>query len=168
MVCLVCLVTIVHFVTLICRDFNAPLVPPRPADSSAATIASAGLLFLANMEKSLTPPNNTGYDIWTNHAIQVRQFSPTASDIADSHLLPRSWMTQLRSPGNLNGRASCQMALWITLRRHQIIWLVLSMVRFILCFIRLSLTDHGITGDYYYVKAGNDLINMGLAKCPSS
>ena len=72
MVCLVCLITVAHVVTLVFRDFNAPLHPPRPADSSAATIASTGLLLLANMEKSLTPPNNTGYDIWTGHAIKVR------------------------------------------------------------------------------------------------
>lgn len=34
-----------------CRDFNAPLTPPpRPADSSAATIAATGLLLLAQQE----------------------------------------------------------------------------------------------------------------------
>lgn len=32
------------------RDFNAPLQPPRPADSSAATIAASGLLLLAQGE----------------------------------------------------------------------------------------------------------------------
>ena len=53
------------------RDFNAPLYPPRPADSSAATIAANGLLLLANMEKSLTPSNTTGYKLWADHAIKV-------------------------------------------------------------------------------------------------
>lgn len=33
------------------RDYNAPLIPaPRPADSSAATIAATGLLLLAKLE----------------------------------------------------------------------------------------------------------------------
>ena len=53
------------------RDFNAPLVPPRPADSSAATIASTGLLLLSRMEKSLTPPNITGAELWSKFSIFV-------------------------------------------------------------------------------------------------
>jgi hypothetical protein len=36
-----------------CRDFNAPLAPaPRPADSSAATIAVTALLLLAKQESA--------------------------------------------------------------------------------------------------------------------
>ena len=54
------------------RDFNAPLVPPRPADSSAATIASTALLLLSRIEKTLSPPNITGSLVWQNLAIEVK------------------------------------------------------------------------------------------------
>jgi hypothetical protein len=30
-----------------------------------------------------------------------------------------------------------------------------------------NMTDIVIQGDYYYIKAGNDLITMDLARCPS-
>ncbi|KAF9072874.1 glycoside hydrolase family 88 protein [Rhodocollybia butyracea] len=46
-------------------DFNAPLVPPpRPADSSAATIAANGLLLLAQVDP-------TQADKWTNAALEI-------------------------------------------------------------------------------------------------
>ncbi|KAJ3781544.1 hypothetical protein GGU10DRAFT_390553 [Lentinula aff. detonsa] len=49
------------------RDFDAPLSPsPRPADSSAATIAANGLLLLAQVD----PANATN---WSNAAIQILQ-----------------------------------------------------------------------------------------------
>ena len=54
------------------RDFNAPLTPPRPADSSAAMIAANGLLLLSQGELALSPPNTTGADYYTNAAIEVR------------------------------------------------------------------------------------------------
>ncbi|KAJ3795891.1 glycoside hydrolase family 88 protein [Lentinula aff. detonsa] len=48
-------------------DFDAPLSPsPRPADSSAATIAANGLLLLAQVD----PANATN---WSNAAIQILQ-----------------------------------------------------------------------------------------------
>ncbi|KAE9395807.1 d-4,5 unsaturated-glucuronyl hydrolase-like protein [Gymnopus androsaceus JB14] len=48
-------------------DFNAPLdPPPRPADSSAATIAANGLLLLAQVDP-------TQADKWTNAAINILQ-----------------------------------------------------------------------------------------------
>ncbi|KAG6919910.1 hypothetical protein DXG01_013259 [Tephrocybe rancida] len=50
-------------------DFNAPLEPaPRPADSSAATIASTALLLLAQVETSKA---NAKY--YTNSAIHITQ-----------------------------------------------------------------------------------------------
>lgn len=52
------------------RDFNAPLVPPRPADSSAATIAASALLLLADQELSIL--NITGSVYYTNEVIKVR------------------------------------------------------------------------------------------------
>lgn len=55
------------------RDFNAPLNPPRPADSSAAMIAANGLLLLSQGELSLQPANKTGSDYYINAAIQVRR-----------------------------------------------------------------------------------------------
>ncbi|KAF7796909.1 hypothetical protein EIP86_008094 [Pleurotus ostreatoroseus] len=52
-------------------DFNAPLTPPRPADSSAAMIAANGLLLLSQGELALSPPNTTGADYYTNAAIEL-------------------------------------------------------------------------------------------------
>jgi hypothetical protein len=98
------------FMNLFCRDFNAPLHPPRPADSSAATIAATGLLLLANMEKSLTPSNTTGYKLWTKHAIKVRHRSLTAGE-ASPIVLPfaRSWPIQPSLLGSLIGKVCCRM-----------------------------------------------------------
>lgn len=59
-----------------CRDFNAPLVPPRPADSSAAMIAANGLILLSEGELSLQPPNTTGANYYTNAAIEVSALQP--------------------------------------------------------------------------------------------
>ncbi|EJF62648.1 glycoside hydrolase family 88 protein [Dichomitus squalens LYAD-421 SS1] len=50
-------------------DFNAPLVPPRPADSSAAMIAANGLFLLADQELSVL--NVTGAAYYTNVAIKI-------------------------------------------------------------------------------------------------
>ncbi|OJT11143.1 Unsaturated glucuronyl hydrolase, partial [Trametes pubescens] len=50
-------------------DFNAPLVPPRPADSSAATIAASALLLLADQELSIL--NVTGSAYYTNEVIKM-------------------------------------------------------------------------------------------------
>ncbi|KAI0329874.1 d-4,5 unsaturated-glucuronyl hydrolase-like protein [Cubamyces sp. BRFM 1775] len=50
-------------------DFNAPLVPPRPADSSAAMIAANGLLLLADQELSIL--NATGAAYYTAEVIKM-------------------------------------------------------------------------------------------------
>ena len=60
-------------------DFNAPLVPPRPADSSAAMIAANGLLLLARQEQSLHPTNQSGASYFTNAAIKVHSFASSTS-----------------------------------------------------------------------------------------
>ncbi|GBE82687.1 d-4,5 unsaturated -glucuronyl hydrolase-like protein [Sparassis crispa] len=52
-------------------DFNAPLNPPRPADSSAAMIAVNGLLLLSQQELLLNPPNVTGSAYYVHAALQV-------------------------------------------------------------------------------------------------
>jgi len=52
-------------------DFNAPLVPPRPADSSAAMIAANGLLLLAQQERSLYPANQSGASYFVNASVKV-------------------------------------------------------------------------------------------------
>ncbi|KAI0086205.1 d-4,5 unsaturated-glucuronyl hydrolase-like protein [Irpex rosettiformis] len=52
-------------------DFNAPLDPPRPADSSAAMIAANGLLLLSQGELSLSPANKSGSDFYIDSAIQI-------------------------------------------------------------------------------------------------
>ena len=52
-------------------DFNAPLVPAPPADSSAAMIAANGLLLLAQLEQSIVPANQSGASYYSQEAIQV-------------------------------------------------------------------------------------------------
>jgi hypothetical protein len=52
-------------------DFNAPLVPARPADSSAAMIVANGLLLLAKQEKCVVPANGSAVSYYRNAAIQV-------------------------------------------------------------------------------------------------
>ena len=64
-----------------CRDFNAPLVPPRPADSSAAMIAANGLLLLADQELSIL--NATGAAYYTAEVVKVRVIPYTPERRAD-------------------------------------------------------------------------------------
>lgn len=52
-------------------DFNAPLVPARPADTSAAMIAVNGLLLLAKQEQSIVSTNQSGLSHYFHAAIQV-------------------------------------------------------------------------------------------------
>jgi hypothetical protein len=55
-------------------DFNAPLVQngvPRPADSSAAMIATAGMLLLAHQEEIIG--NASGRAWWATQAMNVRR-----------------------------------------------------------------------------------------------
>ena len=47
-------------------DFNAPLVPARPADTSAAMIAANGLLLLASIA-----PNSSAASYYSDAAVQV-------------------------------------------------------------------------------------------------
>ncbi|KLO10657.1 Six-hairpin glycosidase [Schizopora paradoxa] len=112
-------------------DFNAPLNPPRPADTSAATIAATGLLLLSRLEQSLSPPNTTGSNLWTNFAAQLLTSTAQLAWKPD-------WQSLL-SNGTVNNRANPPN----------------------------NLTGI-VYGDYYFVKAGNDLVQMGLAQCNSS
>jgi len=50
-------------------DFDAPL--PLMADTSASTITATGLLLLADMELSLSPPNTTGAAFWRQEAVKL-------------------------------------------------------------------------------------------------
>lgn len=103
-------------------DFNAPLTPaPRPADSSAATVAATALLLLARSE-----PTPAAAKPWSDAAIQI------LNNITTLAWRP-SWQSLLAN-GTVNMPANN------------------------------SLTGI-VYGDYYYIKAGNDLISMGLAKC---
>lgn len=52
-------------------DFQAPFSPPRPADSSAAMVATNGLLLLSQQELALSPPNATGAKYWSDAATKV-------------------------------------------------------------------------------------------------
>ncbi|KAJ7043078.1 glycoside hydrolase family 88 protein [Mycena alexandri] len=103
-------------------DFNAPLIPaPRPADSSAATIAATGLLLLGSLE---TDPSQS--KVWINAAINLLNKITT--------LAWRPAWQSLLSNGTVNWPAN-------------------------------NFLTGIVYGDYYYIKAGTDLINMGLAEC---
>ena len=52
------------------RDFNAPLDPPRPADSSAAMIAANGMLLLAEQARLVLQDEDTA-EHYTQAAIKV-------------------------------------------------------------------------------------------------
>jgi hypothetical protein len=130
------------------RDFNAPLVPPRPADSSAAMIASAGLLLLAQQELSLKPANHTGANYWIDAALNVRRVAllyipdtrlNTLIDQIISANTQLAWNPEwesLLSNGTVNNPANPPN----------------------------NLTGI-VYGDYYFVKNGNTLVEMGLATC---
>jgi len=107
-------------------DFDAPLIPPRPADSSAATIVANGLLLLSQIDSCLLPPNITGAQFWSNNAIQI------LNNITLLAWNPR-WRSLL-SNGTVNNPLGNNLT--------------------------------GIVyGDYYFIKAGNTLVSMGLADC---
>jgi len=103
-------------------DFNAPLEPaPRPADSSAATIAATGLLLLAKYE--------------TNNAAS-KKYSSAAIDLLNS-ITKLAWRPSWQSILT-NGTVNKP--------------------------VNNALTGI-VYGDYYFIKAGNDLVSLGLAGC---
>ncbi|KAF8626251.1 hypothetical protein AX15_004929 [Amanita polypyramis BW_CC] len=101
-------------------DFNAPLIPaPRPADSSAATIAVNGLLMMAQLDAIES-------EFWIDAAIQI------LNNMTSLAWRP-SWQSILAN-GTVNMPANNSMT--------------------------------GIVyGDYYFIRAGNELLSMGLTKC---
>lgn len=103
-------------------DFNAPLVPaPRPADSSAATIAATGLLLLAKHESS-----SAAAKMYSDAAINLLN---TIINVAWSP----SWQSILAN-GTVNKPAN-------------------------------NALTGTVYGDYYFIKAGSDLVSHGLADC---
>ncbi|KAJ7460940.1 glucuronyl hydrolase [Mycena galericulata] len=103
-------------------DFNAPLLPPpRPADSSAATIAANGLLLLGTLETSPAAGQK-----WIQAAINLLDRITT--------LAWRPSWESLLSNGTVNWPAG-------------------------------NLLTGIVYGDYYYIRAGNELVTMGLATC---
>ncbi|OBZ75326.1 Unsaturated glucuronyl hydrolase [Grifola frondosa] len=107
-------------------DFNAPLTPPRPADSSAAMIAANGLILLAQQENSLSPRNLTGYTYYMDAVVKLLHDT--------TNLAWRPAWQSLLANGTVNNPQQNNLT--------------------------------GIVyGDYYFIKAGNDLITMGLAVC---
>ncbi|KAF7796235.1 hypothetical protein EIP86_007409 [Pleurotus ostreatoroseus] len=109
-------------------DFNAPLTPPRPADSSAAMSAANGLLLLSQGELALSPPNTTGASYYTNAAIEL---------IANMTALAwrPEWQSLLANGTVNNNNAALNNLTGI------------------------------VYGDYYFVKAGNELVSLGLIDC---
>ncbi|KDQ33933.1 glycoside hydrolase family 88 protein [Pleurotus ostreatus PC15] len=106
-------------------DFNAPTIPaPRPADSSAATLAVNALLLLSQRE--LTVGNSTGAQFWRDHAFSILR------DITNLAWRPE-WKSLL-SNGTVNLPANNKLT--------------------------------GIVyGDYYFIRAGNELKELGLTSC---
>jgi len=78
------------------RDFDAP--GPLMADTSASTITAAGLLLLAKMELSLSPPNDSGAAYWRQEAV-------TLLNAAVKLAWKPSWQSLL-SNGTVNNPAS--------------------------------------------------------------
>ncbi|KAH9934963.1 d-4,5 unsaturated-glucuronyl hydrolase-like protein [Fomitopsis serialis] len=107
-------------------DFNAPLTPPRPADSSAAMVAANGLILLAQQEASLIPSNTTGYSYYIEAAVELLR--------ANIELAWRPSWQSLLANGTVNNP------------EHN------------------NLTGI-VYGDYYFVKAGNELLNMNITAC---
>ncbi|KAI9462522.1 d-4,5 unsaturated-glucuronyl hydrolase-like protein [Russula earlei] len=79
-------------------DFNAPTVPPRPADTSAAMIAADGLLLLAQQEQSISPSNQSGASYYFNQATRILR------DTTNAFWAP-AWQSLL-SNGTVNNPAS--------------------------------------------------------------
>jgi len=106
-------------------DFNAPLIPPpRPADSSAATIAVNGLLLLAQQETSEAMKQQ-----WIDGAFTI------LNNITTLAWKP-SWQSLL-SNGTVNWPAN-------------------------------NFLTGIVYGDYYFIRAGNQLVTMGLTSCDTS
>ncbi|EIW60767.1 d-4,5 unsaturated-glucuronyl hydrolase-like protein [Trametes versicolor FP-101664 SS1] len=105
-------------------DFNAPVVPPRPADSSAATIAASALLLLADQELSIL--NITGSVYYTNEVIKMLN--------ANTKLAWRPEWQSLLANGTVNNP------------------------------VQNNLTGI-VYGDYFFIKAGNELVSRGLTRC---
>lgn len=123
-----------------CRDFNAPLTPaPRPADSSAATIAVNALLLLAQQESAPDAKQK-----WIDGALQI------LSNITALAWKP-SWQSLL-SNGTVNEP------------RNNFLTGIVYGSCFLAIFDRIMIPDLPL-GDYYYIKAGNELVTMGLANC---
>ncbi|KAH8100222.1 d-4,5 unsaturated-glucuronyl hydrolase-like protein [Cristinia sonorae] len=78
-------------------DFNAPLNPPRPADTSASMIAATGLILLAQEELKQKPENTTGAAVYIQAAADL--FKKT-TDLAWNP----SWQSLL-SNGTVNNPA---------------------------------------------------------------
>ena len=106
------------------RDFNAPLDPPRPADTSAAMIAVNGLLLLAQQELTLSSANAIHYQ---NAAIKVSiRFCSIVKCVQLTSIVGRYWTITPNLSGSLNGNLYYRMGLSTILQLT--IWLESSTV----------------------------------------
>ncbi|CAA7265376.1 unnamed protein product [Cyclocybe aegerita] len=106
-------------------DFNAPLTPaPRPADSSAATLAVNALLLLSEHETTEAAKQQ-----WRSGALRILE---KITDLAWSP----SWQSLLS-----NGTVSLPANNFLT---------------------------GTVYGDYYFIRAGNELVRLGLTSCRSN
>ena len=147
------------------RDFNAPLVPPRPADSSAAMIAANGMLLLAQQEHTIH--NFTGSAYYTASAIKVR-FSLLVPSHFPLTILPVAPAGHQRQHEARVGADVAEPALERDGQQPSAEQPDRDRVR---CVVILF-SGHdcpfdviGLSGDYYFIKAGNELVSRGLASC---
>jgi hypothetical protein len=125
-------------------DFQAPTTPlQRPADSSAAMIAANGMLYISKQESLLN--NVTGAKYWSDTATKVLY------DNAKFAWKP-TWDSLLAN-GTVNNPAGSNSTGIIYGKCYA------------LCF---KPTRSKVIGDYYFVQAGNTLVEMGLTSCPEA
>jgi len=111
-------------------DFDAPLSTSPTYDTSAATIAASGLLFLSSLEAQQSPANTSGAQHWQQAAISL------LSSTVQLGWQPGNDWDSLLSNGTVNNRADPPN------------------------------NNTGIIyGDYYFIEAGNRLIQLGLVDC---
>ncbi|KAH9915796.1 glycoside hydrolase family 88 protein [Epithele typhae] len=118
-------------------DFNAPLDPPRPADSSAAMIAANGLLLLANRR----PPSSTPLALRATPTLPSRlAWAPT-------------WQSLL-SNGTVN-----------TPKQNTLTGMVYGMQSSVVLPAELLTNCLAGRRRLLFITAGNTLVEKGLASC---
>ena len=127
------------------RDFDAP--EPAPKDTSAATIASVAFLQLYYAETSRG--NSTGAVYWRDNAVKV------LSATADQYFQTSTSWNSILSNGTSNKPSNVYNT-----------GLVYGERSGHLAYSHVLTSFYDVcAGDYYFVKAGNMLLDLGLVGC---